>query len=487
MNGVLIHAIVESLRVSGPGEESLARFGAFTERDWKETLPWLDESGLGLYLLNRLSETDKLPALPTSIQARLQEDLEANCRRVAAMREEFRSLLRALTAGGVDFLVLKGFALVPDFCPDATLRTQYDYDFLVHPNSESAAHLALQAQGYSRKDQNPGFQKDTESLYTAEPLSAAQDDSGFYSINIPRAVELHGSLWESNREMISLDMPTSALDCKRPSNWRGLRFPVLAEHDALILQSSHAFQHILNYWCRPSCFLEIAHFLEKRRFDAAFWEQLRLRVEAHKHLPQVMGLVFSMAELLFKAPLPPEAADWTTATLPHMLSSWVERHGRGWALTRFPGSKLSLLVHREFIDDPKAWKQVERTRLFPFHRPARIAEAGEQGLGARWRARCEQSRFVGSRAIFHLRGLLEYTSAVVSQIRAAKSAGVSAVHDLWILFGIFAVGRGLPDPLAYKQSLGALRSIFRGVPSASDCRFSAFGCRQPQRVPQPTG
>jgi len=409
MNRALIQCIVEFLRVTGPQEGSLARVKTFSGRDWKQSLTWLDESGPGLYLLRRVSDLDWLDALPAEVRNQFQCNQTTNQRRLSIMKEEFASLNRHFAAAGVDYVVLKGFALVPEFCPDAALRSQYDYDFLVRPESARAAREILQTRGYSLKIKSPGFQKEDESFFTAEALAIPSPDENFYSPNISRTVELHLGLWESDRDKVKVETPQDVLDRKRLANWEGLCFPVLADDDSLIFQALHAFQHILDYWCRPSCFLEIAHFLAGRQGDAEFWKRFRRRVEGYRYLPQIVGLVFAMAEMLFHAPLAPEVSAWTTHALPAPLTLWVERYGREWALAPFPGNKLSLFVHREFVESPEAWKEVRQSRLFPFHRPAKVVESGDQRLASRWRARWEQGHFAFSRLRFHLGGLLNYT------------------------------------------------------------------------------
>ena len=408
MNRALIQSIVDSLRVTGTNEQPLASLGLFPEREWYRVLPWLDESGLGLYLLRRLDDSHTLAALPPTVRNQLQQNLAVNQRRLSVMKTEFDSLNRCFSAANVEYVVLKGFALIPEYCPDASLRSQYDYDFLVHQGSASAARHSLRAQGYSLKVKNPGFKKENESLFAAEALTIPPADESFYSPSIPRAVELHLSLWESNGDMIRVETPADVLNRKRLANCEGLYFPVLSEEDSLVLQVLHAFQHMINFWCRPSCFLEIAHFLSGRQNDADFWERFRLRVKDCRQLPHMVGMVFSMAQLLFLAPLRPGVAAWTTGALPAVLSLWVERYGREWSLARFPGSKLSLFVHRAFIEEPDTWKSVERSRLLPLHRPAQVVESGDQGFASHWRLKWEQSRYALSRLKFHLRGLLRY-------------------------------------------------------------------------------
>jgi len=431
MNRALIQCIVDFLRVSGSREESLARLKTFSGHDWKQVLPWLDESGLALYLLRRLSNLKSPDSLPGEIRKQLRCNQATNQRRLSIMKEEFASLHRRFAAAGVDYVVLKGFALIPEFCEDAALRSQYDYDFLVRLESARAAREILETQGYSLKIKSPGFQKKDESFFTAEALAVPSAEQNFYSPNIPRAVELHLGLWESNRERVKLETPKDVLDRKRLANWEGLYFPVLADDDSLIFQALHAFQHILDYWCRPSCFLEIAHFLVGRQDDTAFWERFRLRAEGLRYLQQIVGLVFAMAEMLFRAPIPPEVSEWTTQALPSSLALWVERYGRDWALARHPGSKLSLFVHEVFIADPAIWKEVRQGRLFPFHHPAKVVESSNQRLASRWRANWEQGHFALSRLKFHAGGLVSYAWELPSwkeNVRRKQQSGYERIQ-----------------------------------------------------------
>ena len=408
MNRALAQCVVESLRVTGPFQEPLARLRTFSRRDWQQTLPWLDDSGLALYLLDRVNRSGLSQTLPDEIESRLRGNLDSNRRRLAEMKEEFGSLNRRFESAEVKYVVLKGFALIPDYCPDAGLRSQYDYDYLVAEGSLTKAQQVLEAAGYSQKIQSPGFEKVGASLFAAQSLHLPSSDEDFYSDDLSRTVELHLSLWEPNQDRIRLETPADAVDRTTLTTWEGLRFPVLADEDALILQALHAFQHTLDYWCRPSCFLEIAYFIARRRCDSDFWERFRLRVKGRRYLSEIVGLVFAMAALLFKAPIPTEVRGWTKETLPAALSLWVQRHGWNWALARFPGSKLSLLVHRQFVEDADLWKKVMLSRLIPIHRPARVVESGNPTLSSRTLATWGQWRYVCSRLKFHVGGALGY-------------------------------------------------------------------------------
>ena len=65
--------------------------------------------------------------------------------RSAAMVEELRSLTAMLRDADVDHLVLKGISLVPEYCPDPAIRTQYDHDLLIRAESTGRAEAVLRA------------------------------------------------------------------------------------------------------------------------------------------------------------------------------------------------------------------------------------------------------------------------------------------------------------------------------------------------------
>jgi len=420
MDSALAQCIVESLRITGSCEASLARLRTFSRRDWLRTLSWLDDSGLALYLLERVNRLDASDVLPREVKGHLERGLASNRQRLLEMRGEFAALNGRFEAAGVEYVVLKGFALIPAFCPDAGLRTQYDYDYLVALSSLDAARQAIQEAGYSQKTKSPGFGKKGECFFSARALAIPPPDTNFYSAEVPRDVELHLSLWESLGEMVNLGVPADTLDRKRQANWQNVCFPALADDDALLFQSLHAFQHFLNYWCKPSCLLEVTYFIARRHGDAVFWEQFRQRAESHRYLPQIVSLIFSLADLLFHPPIPPEVSDWISRRLPAALHLWVQRHGKRWALAPFPGSKLSLLAHREFIEDPTVWSKVKWSRLIPFHRPAQVVESDNPSLSSRLLANRDQWRFVWSRAAFHVGAFVRYTGELPRWKRALR-------------------------------------------------------------------
>lgn len=407
MNRALALCVIKSLSVSRDPLENLAHLGKFSEHDWDHTYSWLDDGGLALHLLDRLKRAGSEDLLPAAVRAKLRRRLASNRQRLCEMRQEFARLNSYLDEVRIDYAVLKGFSLVPDYCPDAVLRSQYDYDYLVHPRSLAKAQRVLRAEGFSSIRQSL-YEPAGVTRFVSQPSGLPFSHQDHYSREIPRAVELHLSLWEPNREMIAIEAPLGALDRKRLITWEGLRFPVLADEDVLVFQSLHAFHHLLDYWCRLSCFLEIAYCVARRRSDPSFWNRFLSRLSGCTVLPDAVSLVFSMARMLFEAPVPPGVPQGTSAQRSRNLDLWIQRHGKDWALASYPGSKLSLFVHREFVDDSRSWRTVKWGRLLPFHRPARVSSARDATVRSACQAAWSQCHFALARVAFHTRAALGY-------------------------------------------------------------------------------
>ncbi len=409
MNRALAQAIVACLG-SAPESRPPARLlQPFNLRDWERALRWLDLSGLALYFWRRLKDSGTTDAIPLPVRLRLERNLSDNQQRVADAAKEFFALNKLWEQAGARFAALKGFALVPDYCREAALRTQYDHDYLLDTRSIPAAEAALRSAGYGRKNPHESHPLAfTRSHFPAPPPTGPFD---FYARGLPRAVELHTRLWEAADERIDIPGFESALNRVRRRQWGGEFFPALDDTDALVFQTLHAFRHILRNWCRLSIFLEIARFLERRAADLDFWERYRSRVENQPWLPQVSGVVLSLASNLFSVPLPEPARPMTSETLTPAMSRWIERYGGKSALGNFQGNKYSLFLHREFIKDAAAWREVRRRRLWPLAQVRRALVLRPSGTSSFCKAAWMQGIHVARRVSFHLTAAIGYALA----------------------------------------------------------------------------
>ena len=406
MNRALAECIVDCLRLDGSPVAYLDRVAEFDERDWRRTLGWLDNSGLALYFLQRLRDLRAENRLPASIQRRLKGNLEQNRLRVAAMAEEFGALNRRFEDAGLRYAVLKGFSLIPEYCPDGALRLQTDYDYLVDLGSSESAQSVLRLAGYFRSGVTGPANQPWELRFRAEPLRWPGWHDDFYSFLDPRLIELHFAPWKLEQYDVDATTPEGPLERTVERTWHGVRFNALNDDDTLVLEVLHAFEHMLGYWCRLSCFLEIARFLRDRSSDRSFWTGFRKHAHDHARLAEIITLVFSMAIRLFGGEIPP--GGWMGRPLPPTLSSWVERYGRAWALENWPGSKLTLFLYSEFIRDEARRRRFLFRRLIPLHRSQVLSDAKTPAPRGSAKANLQKWAFVFGRGRFHCLELLRY-------------------------------------------------------------------------------
>jgi hypothetical protein len=409
MNLALAQTIVGCLRMRGETGRCTQRLRSFDLRDWTRTLRWLDLSGLALYLWRHLKDSQATDVVPFPIRDRLEQNHRENQVRVIDATKEFAILNGLWEQAAARFAVLKGFAMIPDYCWDATLRTQYDHDYLLEARSLPAAVAALRSAGYRRK--NPHERHPLAFIRSQHSAQIPLGKVNFYSPHLARPVELHTRLWEANDEGIEIALAEGALDRACLRVWGGLTFPALDDADALVFQVLHAFRHVLRNWCRLSIFLEIARFLEMRLSDTEFWEQFRNRIEGRQWLPASAGVVFSLASNLFAVPVPRSAGPFTVEAMTPAMIWWVEKFGKKSALRNFQGSKHSLFLHREFIDDSSVWRGVRRRRLFPFAQVPHVLKLRVGGRTLPLRVAWAQGIHVARRARFHIAAALRYALA----------------------------------------------------------------------------
>jgi len=376
MNTALAQAVVQSLSFSADTRENAARsLSRFSERDWERVLGWMDNSGLALYFLHRIEETENSSVLPERVWARLQRNKTDNQERVMRMVEEFGRINRQFDQAGFNYAVVKGFSLVPAFCPDINLRAQSDLDYMVDEASLAAAQRILLELGYVMV-QATGAQFVFRS---AERLALLSDSP--YAFTTKPMVELHLSMWETPNTQIAFTEPGWSLDIKRTSEYGGMKFPVLSAEDSFLLQIIHVFQHILCCWIRVSWLLELGYFLTRQAADIALWEKIDQRFQPIGNLTEFAAVVIGLVTRTFAAPFPAGISHWNSQ-LRSTSRLWVDNYGPKWILSDhpyhesglFPPTKLVLFLHEEYIGDPRIRKRVKSERIFPWKRPPRIAE-----------------------------------------------------------------------------------------------------------------
>jgi hypothetical protein len=406
----LAEASVNFLGFSETTGDHLGGLKGFDRREWDGTLTWLHDAGLALHLLQKLKDTKAIDILPTSTWAHLEENLAANRRRVAYMARQFDFINQHFNRGGVRYAVVKGCSMVPQFCPDASLRHQGDFDYLVDTHSLPMAQRVLEGAGYSLKKRTAN-----EFVYLMTSASVPPSADGQYEAHAPHAVELRLAFWDSDSHSVPLTDPGLSVDNAVAQYWQGLVFPALPEEDAFLVQVIHAFNHILTGWVRMSWLYEIGYFFNRRSTDVSLWERLDRRIGSDKLLREMVVVVGELSAHLFRAPLPSTSGIWTEKLRP-AVQIWIHHYARTWIFedTRadqfslFPVAKLALFFHQQYLSDASLRRHVIRTRLFPLEKLFRrvhsiTSKSSTQSGGRGW-----QLERALIRLIFHVTGGLRY-------------------------------------------------------------------------------
>src|SRR5215471_16852885 len=113
MNHELAREVIGCLQTSGSPRVHAERLSSFGLREWKRTLRWLDEAGLALLFRQRIGELGSTGVLPLQLSAALERNDRDHRRRIAEMAAEFDFINRLFDSADVEYVALKGFALIP--------------------------------------------------------------------------------------------------------------------------------------------------------------------------------------------------------------------------------------------------------------------------------------------------------------------------------------------------------------------------------------
>ena len=410
-------AILAALR-STPDYSQLEVFRKFRKADLLKALRWLDQSGLSLYLLSRLHDDSAQHCLPPPLLDALEQRLKANRERTNEWLRDFQIISEALTEGNVRFVALKGFTLVPDFCPRFELRHQADIDLWVEHRcvEEALSHLAQR--GFTPRTIGPGQHI---SLAGGGEERVSLDES-IYRPGRFRRLELHGSLLE-NGIPIEMQYPTGQWERARHCVCGNISFLSLALADMFVYQTYHAFKHLLCYWARPSWLYEIARFLELTHANDSLWTDVCDSIGENATLRDGVGMIVHLVEQLFSPRMSSILAARCLRRLPPEITVWNRYFGESVVFSSPMGNKVALLMQRRFITDPAVWSQHFWRRLLPFRTDLALTEICGKMLVPTFADRWNQVRLTFRKAWFHVISLFTYSFHAL-RWRFLRSSGV---------------------------------------------------------------
>jgi Uncharacterised nucleotidyltransferase len=388
VNRDLPEAVIASFR-DNDADAHGKQLARFTVREWRSSIRWLDTSGLALYFLDRVTALGLEDCIPAEVLGQLQQRLADNRLRTSDLFDEFAEVNGRFERAGLRYVNLKGFCLVPEYCPDPTLRYQLDLDFLIFPADAPRCCDVLGSLGYEV------IRPDDRSLEFRAGMERLPSINDLYKPKSRRSIEVHFA--------ISLPEKAAALlERSRRHSMNGFEFPVLSEADMFLAQALHLFKHVAGEWIRISWLLELRRFVVNRGHNSSLWREVRVLAGKIPHSVEGLGVVMWLCTRTFGEFAPSDLTEWTVDALPNRVQLWLECYGRTIVLTEFPGTKLYLLLKKELSTERKSRNELARRRLLPLHRPPRVAYAGAGAISVRLRALADQCRFVLFRLRFHV-------------------------------------------------------------------------------------
>jgi len=349
--------IVDFLSFSSDAPNRVSAFKRFHPREWAQVLRWLNDAGLAFYFLQKLKDTDTADKVPAWVLSHLEQNFTANQERIADLTNRFEALNQLFDRAGVRYAALKGLSLVPQFCPDSSLRYQGDFDYLVDDQSLPAAQQVLLESGYSPKF-SPSSQEYIFIMSgSAEPSRTADQ----YRAAAPHAVELHLDMWDNDFDKVPSVPKLFFVQHATAHQYNGLKFLALSDEDAFLLQVLHACHHFFSHWIRMSCVFEIGYFLNRRASDTALWERIAERVNGSMVLREFVVVVAELTSNVFAAPLPQLVRVWGSTICPGSRV-WLDHYARHWAFCElpvhqfalFPRAKLIRFLHNQYKENRSA-------------------------------------------------------------------------------------------------------------------------------------
>jgi hypothetical protein len=391
MDRKLAEAVIATFR-EDRADVCYDRLAGFDYRSWIATFNWLDASGLALYFLDRVHRLGVEAALPAKVLCRLKENAADNEEKNRSMFEEFVRLNCEFQTGRLSFVNLKGFSLVPDACPDAALRCQFDLDFSVASSDVMRCETILRRLGYVLT----GVGKDVREYKAgAHHVPSLRD---LYKAKPQMSVEIHVDHTPKQQGAAYGD----EFSRLRLTARNGFEFYALSDRDRFLGMALHLFKHLKSEWTRASWVLEFANFIDFHRDDEGLWSEVNKYLACNPQAKMAVGAATILASQSFRISPPTMLAE-AVFSLSKPVRRWIEHYGNSVLFAPFPGTKLYLLLQRALSGEDDSESGEGRKKLFPLHLPPKIAmESGDESFLSRWKQIRIESRYLLFRLRFHV-------------------------------------------------------------------------------------
>jgi hypothetical protein len=355
---------------------SINAFRELKDNEWQEMLEFGDLAHLTLPLAGILQQV-----APEWVAAKLANNLADNKARVLSIRSDYIEIAQALNKAKIDYLVLKGFTLCPEFIENENLRFQSDIDFFCPQEMLNRASEVFAQLGYE-PDQ-------TLRKAPADHLPVMARKTGWkwrgnmYDPEMPPSIDLHFCLW--NPETTKQVMPGIEDFWSRRAmrQVNGFDYPALHPIDNL----GYCALHILRDLQRGEWLIhhvyEVAWFLHHHAQDDEFWKQW---IELHNaSLRSFEAVAFWLARDWFQCNISHLLEKEMTQLLP-LPERWLRRFSASPLTGMFHPNKDGIWLHASLLSSWKSKIEVLSRSLIPTRVPI-VGAPGQNTTKTRRRRR----------------------------------------------------------------------------------------------------
>jgi hypothetical protein len=391
-------AALEALQLRGA--ETLGLW-ELTDAKWRDLLTFCDLAHLTLPLMRTCQED-----APGWVLSRTTRNLADNKVRIKRIETAYREIARAFEEGGIEHLVVKGFAQYPDFAELLECRMQSDIDLYCPEESILAAQTALRGLGYEADRTLDKFPAD----HLPEMIRKQEWRwrGNAYDPEMPLTIDLHFCFWNRAATRLSI-MGVSEFWGRRIQRQIGdLSFPALCPIDSLAFNALHILRDLQRGdWVIHHVY-ELAWFLHEHADDETFWQTWVARHDASLRGLQVIS--FWLAREWFNCSWA-SAIDVEVSRIPSPVQKWLNRFSESPLTGMFHPNKHGVWLHLALLESRWDRLLVLGSALLPFRLPAVGARGQNATKSRRTRKFWPTQRYakyllhVVFRFAFHLRTL----------------------------------------------------------------------------------
>lgn len=375
------------------GEDRTELLRALTPRQWTEFLALTDEAHITLPVAIRCRGV-----MPVPIRDRLVQCLARNSARHARIVEAHASIAEAMSAHGVEFLVLKGLTHTPLWSGSPGLRPQYDVDLYCPRESIQAAASAAAKLGYEpARSEYAG----TDHLPVMIRRTGWRWHGDYYDPDQPLALELHFRFWNPGLG-VAVHGEDRFWNRRRTGIFNGIKLPALHPVDGLTYAAWHAVRHLLHGNLRVYHVYELAHFLHHTAEDGEFWREWRAQGAPAQRL--VESIALRLAHEWFGCRTNPIVEEYIR-TLPAGVEHWFGIFAFSPINAAEQPNKDELFLNLCLARNHR----IALRRIFPMRLPAMTVDAhipvDMDNVQMRARRLVHRTGFIALRVLHHIRTL----------------------------------------------------------------------------------